>query len=66
MSEDLQSIIQSNIENKAYHIQRLLVDELDKCKEKGNNYMKGHIKEIQKAYKEEDIIMKDQDMKGEQ
>ena len=26
--------------------------------------MEGHIKEIQEAYKEEDIIMKDQDTKG--
>ena len=66
MSEDLWNIIQSDIENKVYHIQKLLVDELDKCKGKENNYMEEHIKEIQETYKEEDIIMKDQDTKGKQ
>ena len=42
------------------------MDELDKCKGKENDYIKGHIKEIQKVYKEKDIIMKDQDIKGKQ
>ena len=41
--EDLWNIIQWDIENQAYHIQRLLADELDKCKEKenvqANNYI---------------------------
>jgi len=39
------------MENQAYHIQKLLVDELDNCKRKGNEYAKGHIKEIQDTYK---------------
>ena len=34
------------MENQVYHIQKLLVDELDNCKEKGNNYGEGYIKEI--------------------
>ena len=46
ISEDLQNIIQSDMENQAYHIQQLLVDELNNCKEKGNKYAKEHIKEI--------------------
>ena len=29
ISEDLQNIMQSNMENQAYHIQKLLADELD-------------------------------------
>ena len=55
ISKDLQNIIQSDIENQVYHIQRLLVNELDNCKEKGNEYTKGHIKEIQDIYKQENI-----------
>jgi len=32
------------MENQVYHIQKLLVDELDNCKGKENEYTKGHIK----------------------
>jgi len=46
------------MENQVYHIQQLLVDELDNCKEKENKYTKEYIKEIQDAYKQEDIVMK--------
>ena len=45
ISEDLQNIIQSDMENQVYHIQKLLADELDNCKEKENNYVEGYIKE---------------------
>jgi len=51
ISEDLQNIIQSDIENQAYYIQKLLADELDNCKGKGNKYAEKHIKKIQDAYK---------------
>ena len=51
ISKDLQNIIQSNMENQAYHIQTLLVNKLDNCKEKGNKYAEGQIKEIQDIYK---------------
>ena len=44
ISKDLQNTIQSDMENQAYHIQQLLVDELDNCKEKGNKYAKEYIK----------------------
>jgi len=64
ISEDLQNIIQSDMENQVYHIQKLLADKLDNCKEKGNNYVKEHIKEIQDAYKQKDIIMKEYNTKG--
>ena len=66
ISEDLQNIVQSDMENQAYHIQWLLADELDNCKEKEKEYTDGHIKEIQDTYKQEDIIMKEQDNKGKQ
>jgi len=54
------------MKDQAYHIQKLLADELDKYKEKGNDYEKGHIKKIQDTYKQEDIIIKEQDTKGKQ
>ena len=41
----------------------MLVNKLDNCKEKGNNYVKGHIKEIQDIYKQEDIEMKEPETK---
>jgi len=53
ISEDLQSLVQSNIENRAYQVQRLLADELDKCKERQNMYVDEYIKKIQELYKEE-------------
>ena len=34
------------MENQAYHIQILLVNELDNCKGNGNIYADEHIKEI--------------------
>jgi len=52
------------MENQVCHIQKLLAVELDNCKEKGKDYVEGHIKEIQDTYKQEDIIMKKQDVKG--
>jgi len=64
ISEDLQNIIQSDMKNQVYHIQRLLVDKLDNCKREGNKYTEGHIKEIQDAYKQEDIEMKEPEIKG--
>ena len=46
ISEDLWNIIQRGMENQMYHIQTLLADELDTCKEKENIYADEHIKEI--------------------
>ena len=46
------------MENQVYHIQQLLVNELDNCKGKGNQYAKEHIKKIQDEYKQENIVMK--------
>ena len=34
ISEDLQNIVQSDMENQVHHIQVLLVDKLDNCKGK--------------------------------
>ena len=54
ISEDLQNLIQCNIENRAYQIQRMLINKLDTYKERGNLYVDDNIWEIQKLYKEEE------------
>ena len=66
ISEDLRNIVHSNIKNQAYYIQKLLVDKLDNCKGKGKGYIEKHIKEIQDAYQQEDIEMKEPETKGKQ
>jgi len=54
ISEDLQDLIQSNMEDQVYQIQRMLADELDRYKGRGNQYMNDNIQEIQELYKEEE------------
>ena len=54
VSEDLQYLIQSNIEDQVFQIQRMLADELDTYKGKGNVYMEDNIREIQELFKEEE------------
>jgi len=46
ISEDLQYLIQSNMEDQAYQVQRMLADKLDQYKEQGNQYMDNNIQEI--------------------
>ena len=43
-------MVQSNMEDQAYQIQRMLADELDRYKGRDNNYMKENIQEIQQLY----------------
>ena len=50
MAEDLQYLIQSDMDDRAFQIQRMLVDELDQYKGKGNQYVEDNIQEIQKLY----------------
>ena len=66
ITEDLQNIVQSNIEDQVYYIQKLLVNKLDEYKEKENNHAEEHIKKIQDVYKQEDIIMKEQVLETDQ
>ena len=54
ISEDLQNLIQCDMENWIYQIQRMLADELDTYKGKGNKYVEDNIKEIQELYKEKE------------
>ena len=46
ISEDLWYLVQSDIEDWAFQIQRMLADELDRYKEKGNTYVNENIWEI--------------------
>ena len=54
ISEDLQYLIQSNMEDQAYQIQRILANELDVYKEQGNKYVDDNIREIQDLYRNEE------------
>jgi len=54
ISEDLQYLIQSDMDDRALEIQRMLADELDQYKGKGNNYVEGNIQEIQELYIKEE------------
>ena len=50
MVEDLWYLIQSDMDNRAFQIQRMLANELDRYKGKGNQYMEENIWEIQDLY----------------
>ena len=50
MAEDLRYLIQSDMNNRAFQIQRRLADELNRYKGKGNSYVEVNIREIQELY----------------
>ena len=50
ISEDLRYLVQSDMNKQAFQIQRMLADELDHYKERGNRYMDDNIQEIQGLY----------------
>jgi len=52
ISEDLQYLIQSNMEDQVYQIQRMLADKLDIYSGQENQYMNDNIREIQELYKD--------------
>ena len=54
ISEDLQYLIQSNIEDLTFQIQRMLANELDVYKGQENHYVDDHIQEIQDLYKDKE------------
>ena len=62
ISEDLRYLIQSNIEDWVYQIQRMLANELDMYSGRGNQYVDNNIKEIQELYK--DMEQKKESRKG--
>ena len=54
MAEDLCYLIQSDMDDRAFQIQRRLADELDRYKGKGNSYVEMNIWEIQELYMDEE------------
>jgi len=54
IAEDLCYLIQSNIDDRAFQIQRRLADELNRYKGKGNRYVEENIQEIQELYIKEE------------
>ena len=55
IAEDLRYLIQSDMDNRAFQIQRMLTNELDQYRGKGNQYVDENIQEIQDLYIEEEI-----------
>ena len=54
IAEDLRYLVQSDMDKRAFQVQRMLADELDHYKEKGNEYVEANIKEIQELYMAEE------------
>ena len=54
ISEDLRYLIQSDMDDRAFQIQQMLADELDRYKGKNNKYVDDNIKEIQDIYMDEE------------
>ena len=54
MAEDLRYLIQSDMNDRAFQIQRRLADELNRYKGKGNSYVEMNIQEIQELYMDEE------------
>jgi len=50
MAEDLCYLIQSDMDDRAFQIQRRLADELNRYKGRGNSYVDVNIQEIQELY----------------
>ena len=53
--EDLRYLVQSDMDKRAFQIQRMLADELDRYKGKDNKYVEDNIKKIQELYMNEEI-----------
>ena len=54
ISEDFWQLVQSDMDDRMFQVQRMLADELDHYKGKGNDYVDSNIKEIQELYMEEE------------
>ena len=54
IAEDLRYLVQCDMDERAFQVQRMLADELDHYKEKGNEYVEANIKEIQELYMAEE------------
>jgi len=48
-------MVQSNMDKRVFQIQRMLANELDHYKERGNRYVDNNIQEIQELYIDEEM-----------
>ena len=55
IAEDLWYLVQSDMDERAFQVQRMLADELDHYRGKGNDYVDNNIKEIQELYMNKEI-----------
>jgi len=55
ISEDLWYLVQSDMDDRVFQIQRMLADKLDCYKEKDNKYVEDNIREIQELYTNEEM-----------
>ena len=55
MAEDLCYLIQSDMDDRVFQIQRRLADELNQYKGKDNSYVEMNIQEIQELYMDEEM-----------
>ena len=53
--EDLQYLVQSDMDERSFQVQRMLANELDAYKGKDNKYVEDNIKEIQELYRDKEI-----------
>ena len=66
MAEDIQCLIQSDMDDQALQIQRMLADELDQYKGKGNKYVDKNIWEIQEVYINKEARRSDERVEDEE
>jgi len=50
IAEDLRYLVQSDMDERAFQVQKMLANELDYYKGRGNDYVDANIKEIQELY----------------
>ena len=60
ISKDLQYLVQSDMEDQAFQIQRMLANELDRYKGRDNTYVNENIQEIQQLYINKEIPKKEE------
>jgi len=66
ISENLQHLIQSDIEDQTFQIQRMLANELDRYKGRENSYVDNNIQEIQELYKEKKMKKEERRIKDKE
>ena len=58
ISKDLWYLVQSNMDERVFQIQRILADEMNYYKGRNNKYVNDNIWEIQKLYMDEETRKK--------